>query len=163
MDYRKPLLQCKCVNSCVLKLERRPSGFEILHLRSDATPEVGVERARLQHGGHQRQVFRHQQVEHPGVGQQVVAVDELQKDTGEGRLNTGAATSQCQMGVCCHASGCQPLVREIKGCKGFELPTIWSLDNPLDFLGYQLSSPECSRPIAPWQPSEPPASASSHG
>lgn len=52
------------------------------HLRSDATPEVGVERARLQHGRHQRQVFRHQQAEHPGVGQQVVAVHELQGDTG---------------------------------------------------------------------------------
>lgn len=54
---------------------------EILHLRSDATPVVGVERARLQHGRHQRQVLRHQQVEHTGIGQQVVAVYELQKDT----------------------------------------------------------------------------------
>lgn len=51
----------------------------VLHLGSDATPEVGVQRARLQHGRHQRPVFRHQQVEHPGVGQQVVAVHELQR------------------------------------------------------------------------------------
>ncbi|TNN46611.1 hypothetical protein EYF80_043198 [Liparis tanakae] len=37
------------------------------YLRGDATPEVGVERAGLQHGSSQGQVFSHQQVQHAGV------------------------------------------------------------------------------------------------
>lgn len=54
-------------------------GVRVVYLRSDAAPEVGVERARLQHGRHQRQVLSHQQTEQAGVGQQVVAVHKLQR------------------------------------------------------------------------------------
>lgn len=57
-------------------------GVWVVYLRSDATPEVGVERARLQHGRHQRQVLSHQQAEQAGVGQQVVAVHKLQRHSG---------------------------------------------------------------------------------
>lgn len=57
-------------------------GVWVVYLRSDATPEVGVERARLQHGRYQRQVLSHQQAEHAGVGQQVVAVHKLQRHSG---------------------------------------------------------------------------------
>ena len=54
-------------------------------LWGDATPEVGVERARLHHGCHQCEVLRHHQVQHLRVDQEVVTVRKLGKDN---KVNT---------------------------------------------------------------------------
>ena len=53
-----------------------------LYLWGDATPEVGVKRPRLQHGSHQGQILTHHQVQHTGVGQQVITVYKLKMDRG---------------------------------------------------------------------------------
>lgn len=52
------------------------------YLWGDAAPVVGVQRARLQHRSGQGQVFGHEQVQHAGVGQQVVTVHELKRGEG---------------------------------------------------------------------------------
>lgn len=81
-------VNCGCKRMCGSTMWSKTKSREVhfsggvVYLWSDATPEVGVERARLHHGRHQCQVLSHQQAEHAGVGQQVVAVHKLQRHSG---------------------------------------------------------------------------------
>lgn len=70
------------------------------YLRSHATPEVGVGSSGLQHGGYNRFVLTHQLPQHVLIGEQVVAVDHLQRDTEDtSHSQTGATEAAVSVTV----------------------------------------------------------------